>query len=334
MIQYVSHYERLSAMNASKVFARYNIILDCTDNPASRYLISDTAVLMGKRLVSASALGTEGQLMVLNDPPLSPGDSLGGPCYRCIFPKPPSAASVVSCDEGGILGPVVGIMGVYQSLEAIKLVLASCEDQPSNGRLTSAKLEQPTMLLFSAFSKPAFRAVRLRPRRKGCVACSADAKITLDSLLAGSLGYAELCGSRRPLKLLDDDARISASDYSTLRNAEKRHILVDVREKVHFDISHLEGSISFPFSDVQSGNTTLKDLSEDIGPARDVSDYQSSPTSSLTPIFVLCRLGNDSQLVVRKMIEAGWDAKGVQIKDIRGGLKAWQSQVDPSWPFL
>ena len=99
----------------------YDLVLDCTDNPATRYLISDTCVLLGKPLVSASALRIDGQLMVLNNPPLPAGDPKGGPCYRCIFPKPPPPESVVSCGDGGILGPVVGVMGVLQALEAIRV---------------------------------------------------------------------------------------------------------------------------------------------------------------------------------------------------------------------
>jgi adenylyltransferase/sulfurtransferase len=154
-------------------------VLDCTDTPASRYLISDTCVLLGKRLVSASALRIDGQLMVLNNPPLPPGVSGGGPCYRCVFPKPPPPESVVSCGDGGILGPVVGVMGVLQALEAIKVIT----QQPSPGTAP----EPPSLLIFSTYSQPMFRSIRLRSRKPKCAACSSQATISAEALQNGSL---------------------------------------------------------------------------------------------------------------------------------------------------
>lgn len=93
----------------------YDIILDCTDNAPTRYLISDTAVALRRPLVSGAALKYEGQLCVYN---------LGedGPCYRCLYPKPPAPEAMGSCEESGILGAVTGVIGNLQALETIKLV--------------------------------------------------------------------------------------------------------------------------------------------------------------------------------------------------------------------
>jgi adenylyltransferase and sulfurtransferase len=93
----VRHDEGITPQNAVSIMKQYNIIVDCTDSPATRYLISDSAVVCSKPLVSGSALGTEGQLTVYC--------YRGGPCYRCVFPQPPPAESVLTCGEGGILGP-------------------------------------------------------------------------------------------------------------------------------------------------------------------------------------------------------------------------------------
>jgi adenylyltransferase/sulfurtransferase len=123
-LRYIAHGEHLTPQNAREIVEKYDLVLDCTDHPTSRYLISDICVLLHKPLISASALRTDGQLIVLNSPPLPAGDASGGPCYRCVFPKPPPAESVVSCGDGGILGPVVGTMGVLQALEAVKLITA------------------------------------------------------------------------------------------------------------------------------------------------------------------------------------------------------------------
>jgi len=87
----------ITAFNAVDMVKQYDVIVDCTDSPSTRYLISDAAVICGKPLVSGSALGTEGQLAVYA--------YRGGPCYRCVFPVPPPPESVLTCGEGGILGP-------------------------------------------------------------------------------------------------------------------------------------------------------------------------------------------------------------------------------------
>jgi adenylyltransferase/sulfurtransferase len=106
----------LTADNALALLQPYDVILDCTDNAPTRYLLSDTAVALGKPLVSGAAQKYEGQLCVYN---------LGndGPCYRCLFPAPPPPETLGTCEETGILGVVTGIIGNMQALEAIKIVI-------------------------------------------------------------------------------------------------------------------------------------------------------------------------------------------------------------------
>jgi adenylyltransferase and sulfurtransferase len=104
--------ESLTASNAVAILAPYDIILDCTDNAPTRYLLSDTAVALGKPLVSGAAQKYDGQLCTYN---------LGNnPCYRCLFPRPSTATA--SCEETGILGVVAGIIGNMQALETIKIL--------------------------------------------------------------------------------------------------------------------------------------------------------------------------------------------------------------------
>lgn len=114
-IQIDAHVEALSPSNAQSLLRPYDIILDCTDNAPTRYLLSDTAVKLNKPLVSGAAQKFEGQLCVYH---------LGedGPCYRCLFPKPPAQETVGTCEETGILGAVTGIIGNLQALEAIKII--------------------------------------------------------------------------------------------------------------------------------------------------------------------------------------------------------------------
>ena len=231
---------------------------------------------------------------------------------------------MVSCGDGGIIGPVVGVMGVLQALEAIKLIASeklNVEEVEEAGKTNPA-----SMLLFSANSNPPFRNVRLRSRRSGCFACGEEAALSLESLSSGSLDYVLFCGVTSPVTLLEPEERIEAREYKALKDAaNKEHLLFDVREKVQFDICSLEGSLNVPFSTLQGnrlGNILEEKpywLPENLAPD--------------TPIYVVCRLGNDSQIVARRLKELGLDKEGKRhIRDIKGGLKAWKEQVDSSWP--
>ena len=105
----------LTPENALSLLDLYDVILDCTDNLPTRYLLSDAAVALHKPLVSGAAQKYEGQICVYNL-----GDM--GPCYRCLFPIPPPKETLGSCEESGILGVVTGIIGNMQALETIKLI--------------------------------------------------------------------------------------------------------------------------------------------------------------------------------------------------------------------
>jgi adenylyltransferase/sulfurtransferase len=339
-VKLVPHVARLTPETAISTFEQYDLVLDCTDTPASRYLISDTCVLLRKRLVSASALRIDGQLMVLNNPPSAPGDPSGGPCYRCVFPKPPPPESVVSCGEGGILGPVVGVMGVLQALEAIKVLT----QQPSRG----ATIDPPTLLIFSAYSQPMFRSIRLRSRKPKCAACSSQSTISAEALQSGSLDYVQFCGSVNPVTVLTPQERISPENYSKLRSgvnpftgtvsSKDNHILIDTRERVQFELANIDGSVNIPFATIAATAGPTLDTSspgsgQDHHMSGDENDWVAQLKQTEKPIFVVCRQGNDSQLSVRKMKELGLDYGGKRfIGDIRGGLEAWRKSVDAEFP--
>ena len=107
--------EHLTVSNAAAIVAAADIVVDCTDNSGSRYLINDACVFAGVPLVSGAALGTDGQLSVYNHG--------GGPCYRCIFPVPPPriVREGGSCSNAGVLGPVTGVIGSLQAMEVLKI---------------------------------------------------------------------------------------------------------------------------------------------------------------------------------------------------------------------
>ncbi|KAL2810096.1 hypothetical protein BJX63DRAFT_329866 [Aspergillus granulosus] len=321
---YIAHRAHLAPQEAADIFQNYDLILDCTDNPATRYLISDTAVLLGKPLVSASALRTEGQLMVLNNPPRPLGDKTGGPCYRCVFPRPPPANSITSCADGGILGPVVGTMGVLQALEAIKVLTRDTEvDEPT----------PPSLLIFSAYSSPQFRTIKLRSRRPNCAVCSAEASVTLESVKSGSMDYVFFCGTAGLEDALSPDERITPLEYRDNHSTGTDKHIIDVREKVQFDICSLDNSINIPISQILA-STSSASPKEGDAPKPLPSWLPSEITAdSNHPIYVVCRQGNDSQTAVRKLKALGLDRGGERlIVDIKGGFRSWREQVDPGWP--
>ncbi|KAK5116894.1 hypothetical protein LTR62_006615 [Meristemomyces frigidus] len=326
-VKYAPYRSHLSPDKAVAIFERYDLVLDCTDHPTSRYLISDACVLAGKPLVSASALKTEGQLLVLNNPPRAPGDASSGPCYRCIFPKPPPADAIQSCGEGGILGPVVGVMGVLQALEAIRLLTAKPPAPPPMTDWMDLSMDstppvtpevKPTMLMFSAYNTPQFRSVRLRSRRTDCAACSYQATVTQHSLTTGSTDYIAFCGSTTPLDPLPPESRISARDFARLPT-DGSNILIDVRDETQYSICALRGSTNIPW------NGNAEAWVQDAVKRGVMSGYEDGRER-----FVVCRLGNDSQLVVRAVRE--WLGSAVRVREIEGGFRAWREGVDRSWP--
>ena len=325
---YVAHQFNLDQKIAVEKMEEYDLILDCTDRPSTRYLVSDAAVLAGKPVVTASALRTEGQLMVLNNPPKS-HDHPGGFCYRCVFPKPPPAEQVLSCGEGGVLGPVVGVMGVLMAMEALKILLHSFQE---NGyqypTKSSYEPAPPSLLLYSAYNHPAFRSIKLRGKRKGCPSCSDTPTITEESLKSASMDYNAFCALTSPAPSINT-TRITAKEYSKVREATgSSHLLVDVREKVQFDICHLKGSVNLPYTEIsRDPEASIDKLDDSITTNPNIVEGAA--------LYLICRFGNDSQLAAStfkdlpRFRDGGkYDLRG----DIVGGLRAWTEHVDPTFP--
>src|SRR5580704_11194165 len=126
LIRIDTYETKLSSSNALDLFRDYDIIVDGTDNFPTRYLTNDACVILGKPNVYASIFRFEGQATVFYP-------RAGGPCYRCLYPKPPPPGLVPSCAEGGVLGLLPGLVGLIQATEAAKLILGTGE--PLIGRL-------------------------------------------------------------------------------------------------------------------------------------------------------------------------------------------------------
>ena len=143
------HRTRITSDNALALIAPYDVIIDGADNFATRYLVNDAALRLGKPVIHASIFRFEGQITVF--------PAHGSPCYRCLYPQPPPAEDAPSCAEAGVLGVLPGIMGVLQATEAIKLILGLGDTLA--GRL----------LCYDAI-KTRFRELRLR-RDPACPTC-------------------------------------------------------------------------------------------------------------------------------------------------------------------
>lgn len=280
---------RLSNKNAFEIFAHFDLVLDCTDAPASRYLINDVAVYFNIPVVSGSGLRTEGQLSVFNYE--------NGPCYRCFYPDPPAANSVTSCSEGGVLGPVIGLLGTAMAVEAIKIITGFYHDK-----------FKPFLTMYSAYPQQTFRVFKMRGRQKTCL-CNHITKQAIESI-----DYSEFCGTLGPVNVLSDEHRISVHDYNSARNSD--HVLVDVRPKEQFEVSTFPGAVNIPWDSVLSKTTTIDNIDN-------VDNVELEK-----PIYVVCRYGNDSQLATKKLLEMGYNAK-----DIRGGVSRWYAEVDQNIPF-
>ncbi|XP_028995627.1 adenylyltransferase and sulfurtransferase MOCS3 [Betta splendens] len=306
-VECVPYHLQLSTQNALQLVQQYDIVADCSDNVPTRYLVNDACVLSAKPLVSASALKMEGQLTVYN--------YCGGPCYRCLYPVPPPPETVTNCSDGGVLGVVPGIMGCFQALEVLKIASgqgSSCSQQ---------------LIMFDA-QDARFRSIRLRPKQADCAVCGDNPSVTQ------LVDYESFCGSAatdkcRKLNLLIPDQRITVQDYKSVIDNAEPHLLLDVRPLVEVDICRLPFSLNIPLSSLEQGKSEhLRLLQERIRRLKQQMAGDGQP-----PVYVICKLGNDSQKAVQVLEKmSGSDVDGITVKDICGGLMAWAKRIDPTFP--
>lgn len=327
-IKVIEFRDRFESHRVERIMgSSWDLVLDCSDNPATRYLISDACVAWGVPLISGAAQKLDGQLMILcwNGKKAGKGE---WPCYRCVFPNPPKPEMVQGCDEIGILGTTVGTIGVMMAGEAIKVLVSRPQvdddsygtnhdtSKPSNdigGMMAGFK---PTMLLFSAFGQPMLRTVGLRRRRKDCLACSGQ--IDKGALESGRIDYVAFCGLQEDPNLLHDDERITASEFTQkILAANQGPVVIDVREKPEFDMGPtVNGSINIPISKILRQDLSYSALLGDDNQAPEKDRFDEA-----NPIYVVCQRGNDSQFAVQKIKEQRAGGSNKKIIDVRGGIE-------------
>ncbi|WP_188848281.1 ThiF family adenylyltransferase, partial [Thermus composti] len=154
LVRVEAHPVRLTSENALEILKDYDLVVDASDNFPTRYLVNDACVLLGKPLVFGAIYQFDGQLAVFHHP-TETGEM--GPCYRCLFPKPPPPGTVPSCAEAGVFGVLPGVVGALMASEALKLLLGL--GKPLAGYL----------LLFDAL-EGSFRKLRIQ-RNPACPVC-------------------------------------------------------------------------------------------------------------------------------------------------------------------
>ena len=213
------HKCRFSSENASQLVARYDVVVDGSDNFPTRYLSNDVCVFARKPNVYGSVFRFEGQTTIF-------APHLGGPCYRCLFPEPPPPESVPNCAQAGVLGVLPGIIGMLQAIETLKLILGIGE--PLVGRL----------LHFDAL-KVKFRELNLR-RDPQCPVCGENPTIF------SPMDYEQFCGMR------DEQAIPEMSPHELKRrmNAGEPFELIDVREPFEYEIARINGAKLIPLGEI------------------------------------------------------------------------------------
>jgi len=146
---------KLNSKNALEIIKKYDVIIDGSDNFPTKYLINDACVLLNKPDVYGSATGFDGHASVFN--------YKNGPCYRCLFPKPPKPGSIPSCAEAGVLGALLGVIGSIQATEAIKIILGK-------GNILSGRF-----LVYNALNMQ-FKELKLS-KNNNCAVCGENPSI-------------------------------------------------------------------------------------------------------------------------------------------------------------
>ncbi len=234
-VEVVLHEERLDSDNALDIFRPYDLIVDGTDNFATRYLVNDACVLLNKPYVWGSIYRFDGQASVFW--------AEYGPCYRCLYPEPPPPGMVPSCAEGGVLGVLCASIGSIQVNEAIK-VIAGIGD-PLVGRL----------MIYDALEMN-YRSVKVR-KDPECPVCGKNPTIT------ELIDYEAFCGAvSEEAQEAVQGSTITAKDLKNMIDNDENIFLVDVREPNEYEIVSIPGATLIPKGEFLSG-AALEKLPQD-----------------------------------------------------------------------
>jgi molybdopterin/thiamine biosynthesis adenylyltransferase/rhodanese-related sulfurtransferase len=238
-VQVNLHTDRLDSSNVFDLFSQYDLIVDGTDNFATRYLVNDACVLLGKPYVWGSIYRFDGQASVFW--------AEHGPCYRCLYPEPPPPGMVPSCAEGGVLGVLCASIGSIQVNEAIKLIAGIGETLL--GRL----------MVYDALEMT-YRQVKIR-KDPNCAVCGENPTVT------ELIDYEAFCGTiSEEAAEAARDSTISVVQLKEMLDAREAgeidFVLIDVREPNEFEIVSIDGAVLIPKGEILDGSA-LEQLPND-----------------------------------------------------------------------
>jgi len=277
---------KLTKDNALEIIKQYDIVADGSDNFATRYLVNDACVFLGKPFVYGSILRFEGQVTFFN--------TKTGPCYRCLYPEPPNYGDVPSCEEGGVLGVLPGIIGSIQANEVIKYIIGK-------GDLLTGRL-----LMLDAL-KMKFKEIKFS-KNPDCPACG------VNPLITELIDYEEFCSSNslnnktKSENSMTDNSQpgITVEELKEKMDNGDKFFLLDIREQFETQISSIGGHL-IPLSE-------LRDRLNEL------------PQSKDEELIIYCRTGNRSHhAMVFLRDEHGYS----NAKNLLGGIHAWHDRIDP-----
>jgi adenylyltransferase/sulfurtransferase len=299
LVNVVVHGERLDNDNVYAIFEGYDLIVDGTDNFATRYMVNDAAFFLGIPYVWGSIYRFDGQASVYaaglrnsKDPALREA-AAEAPCYRCLYPEPPPPGMVPSCAEGGVLGVLCASIGSIQVNEAIKMLTGMGD--PLVGKL----------MIYDALEME-YRKLKVR-KDPNCALCGDNATVT------ELIDYDSFCGAVSE-EAADAAAGSTISVHQLKQWLEDRDdvFLVDVREQVEWDINRIPGATLIPKGDFLNGSALEQIPAVDSG----------------KQVVLHCKSGVRSAEVLAILKGAGYS----DAVHVGGGVVAWVNQVDPSQP--
>ena len=320
-VDIVEHKTVVNSRNVLDLVARYDVIIDGTDNFPTRYCVNDACVMLGKPNVYGSIFRFEGMVTVFAPHLKNPDTKENGPCYRCLYPEPPDPGSVPSCAEGGVLGVLPGIIGTLQANEVIKLILGV--GRPVIGRLVT----------FSAMDLE-FKTFKIR-RDKSCPVCGENPTIT------EPVDYEQFCGVPilDPKSLAETEAEVKRAkgapqpdanldarglppgyhfdpnwevtprEVKTLLDRKEKFVFIDCRLNNEYQITKIEGAQLIPLQQLAAHLPKLQQHKDD-------------------KVIIHCRSGGRSLQFAQVLKQQGFK----DVKSMAGGILLWNKDVNPGGP--
>ncbi len=215
-----SYASYLNSENALQIIENYDIIVDCTDNFATRYLVNDACILLKKPFIYGAIFRYEGQVSTFNL-------TENSPTYRCLFPTPPPASQAPNCAEAGVFGVLAGMIGLYQANEVLKISLGI-------GEILDGKLLLVDMLNSQS------RIIKIRKRFD-------------NSQIKELIDYEAFCGTKAEIITTTKTQKMKTISVQELKNCldnQEDILIIDVRELYEHEICHLPQAVLIPMNEI------------------------------------------------------------------------------------